>query len=264
MLVFTDVHIGMNPNPNGFSLYGGKWDENELQERLELMVKETIKNSKSNKLIIFDLGDFMDGWDGKTVRREHDLPQNMDNEKAFDVGLSFKIQLIDNLLQYYTEIEVINICEDNHAGSFGYVVNSAFKKFIELRYDRVKVVNQRKFIDHYIIDGKCFIATHGKDSKNLKFGFKPTLDAQQVEKIENYIRENKLFYDDIYFLKGDSHQDIFDNSTSQNFNYWNFPAFSPSSNWVQTNFKKGVSGFYMFNFNKDNFSLHPFYFKWKN
>jgi len=263
-LIITDVHIGMNPNPNGYSLYGGKWDEQELNERLEIVLNEVVKNQKSNKLVIFELGDFMDGWDGETVRKGHKLPQNMDNEKAFDVGLTFKIKLIDTLVHYFSEIEVYNICEDNHAGSFGYVVNSAFKKFIELRYNNVNVVNQRKFIDHYVIDNKCFIATHGKDGHNLKFGFKPILDPRQVEKIDNYIRENKLFYDDIYFIKGDSHQDIFDNSTSQHFNYWNFPAFSPSSNWVQTNFKKGISGFYFLNFYKDTYSKHPYYFKWKN
>ena len=100
-LVITDVHIGMNPNPNGFSLYGGKWDENEIEERLKLLCSFIIKNKKSNEIVVFELGDFMDGWDGETVRKGHKLPQNMDNEKAFDVGLSFKIRLTDFLVQNY-------------------------------------------------------------------------------------------------------------------------------------------------------------------
>ena len=262
-LIYTDVHIAMNPNKNGFSLYGGKWDEEQINNNLELMINHTLENKKGNVLIIDDLGDYMDGWDGETVRKGHELPQNMDNEKAFDVGLEFKIKLIDCLAPYYTKIICNNICNDNHSGSFGYVVNKAFKMFIEQRYNHVIVNNIRKFIDHYIYDKNCFIITHGKDGKHLKFGFKPVLDTKQIEKIDNYIKEHKLHDYIIEFSKGDSHQKIFDESTSDTFDYYNYPAFSPSSEWVQTNFKKGFSGFEFFNFKKDGSKIHiPFKFKW--
>ena len=266
LCVFTDVHVGMNPNPNGYGLYGGKWDERELEKRRKTIVKETIETKKHDKLVIFDLGDFMDGWDGETVRKGHSLPQNMDNEKAFDVGLMFKIKLIDDLLQHYSEIEMINICDDNHSGSFAYVVNSAFKLFVEHKYNQVRIINQRKFIDHYMYGKKVFVLTHGKDGKNLKFGFKPILDPRQIEKINNYLDQYNLYEKDyeIIFMKGDSHQDILDNTTSQRFKYWNFPALSPASNWVQTNFKRSISGFYNFNFKEKSISLHPYYFDWKD
>ena len=260
-LVFTDVHIGMNVNPDGYSLYGGLWDETELNKRLEIMVNFTLHNRKSKTLIINELGDFMDGWDGFTTRGGHALPQNMDNQTAFDVGLRFKIQLIDALIPYYERIECVNICNDNHSGSFGYIVNSAFKTFIELKYpDNVKVINQRKFIDHYFAENRCFILTHGKDDKSLKFGFKPVLDAGQIEKIKNYIDENKLHGYKIEFGKGDSHQYIFDNSTSKHFNYHNFPAFSPPSNWVQTNFQNSISGFVHFNYYENTKTLNDYIF----
>lgn len=210
VLVYTDTHIGMDPNSTGYSLYGGVWDKKELMSRMRTLVKETISEKTSNKLIIFDLGDFMDGWDGQTVRKGHVLPQNMSNEEAFDAGLRFKVDMIDMLSEHYQDIDVINICDDNHAGSFGYVVNSAFKSVIDNRYDHVNVINQRKFIDYYVYGKKVFVATHGKDGSNLKFGFKPKLDPVQIEKIENYLYENKLVDPeyDIYFLKGDSHQDL--------------------------------------------------------
>ena len=38
-----------------------------------------------------------------------------------------------------------------------------------------------------------------------------------------------------------------DYATSDDFDYCNYPAFSPSSDWVQTNFKKGRSGFVFYN-----------------
>jgi len=263
-VVYTDVHIGMDTNADGFSLYGGKWDEKELDKRLEIMLTHIIGNQMSNHLILDDLGDFMDGWDAHTVRRQHPLPQNMDNQKAFDAGLSFKLKMIDKLSNHYNKITIHNVCEDNHAGSFGYVVNSAFKKVCEYRHPEIEVINYRKFINHYSVGKHLFIITHGKDGKNLKFGFKPKLDPAQIEKIDNYIKESFLHQKGvkIEFSKGDSHQFLLDWSTSDSFNYFNYPAFSPSSNWIQTNYKKGKSGFVMFNYLKTQVSLLPCFFKW--
>lgn len=260
-LVITDVHIGMNVNPDGYSLYGGVWDETELNKRLKEVVSHVVNNAKSQKLIIHELGDFMDGWDGFTTRGGHSLPQNMDNQKAFDVGLLFKIKLIDSLIPFYNEIQCVNICNDNHAGSFGYIVNSAFKSYVELKYpNSVTVFNQRKFIDHYFIGKRCFILTHGKDDKSLKFGFKPILDSKQIEKIKNYIDENKLHGFKIEFSKGDSHQLMFDSSTSKHFEYQNFGAFSPPSNWVQTNFQNSISSFSFFNYFENQKTQHNYIF----
>lgn len=264
-LVYTDVHIGMTPNENGFSLYGGKWDEEEINNRLEIIIKHVLENKKSDTLIIDDLGDFVDGWDGETVRRGHKLPQNMDNETAFDVAFSFKVKLIDALAPHYSNIICNCVCNDNHSGSFAYVINKPFKELTEHKYKHITVNVLRRFINHYTIGKNCFILTHGKDSKNLKFGFKAVLDENQSEKIDNYIKEHRLYDFIIEFSKGDSHQKIFDESTSDLFDYYNYPALSPSSEWVQTNFKKGMSGFEFFNFKEDGSkSHHPYKFKWVN
>lgn len=260
-LVYTDVHIGMEVNKNGYSLYDGVWNEEEVNKRLNDMVVYTLLNKKSDTLHIHELGDFMDGYNAITTRGGHELPQNMDNQKAFDVGLEFKIKMIDSLAPYYNKINVVNICNDNHAGSFGYIVNSAFKTVIDLKYkDRVEVINQRKFIDHYIYENRCFILSHGKDDKNLKFGFKPFLDAVQIEKIKNYIDEYKLHGYQIEFCKGDSHQLLLDFTSSATFEYLNFGAFSPPSDWVKTNFKNTNSSFVVMNYFDKNKSINPFIF----
>jgi hypothetical protein len=259
-LVYTDVHIGMEVNQNGYSLYDGAWNETEVNKRLEIMVAETLINKQSDTLHIHELGDFMDGYNAITTRGGHELPQNMDNQKAFDVGLQFKIKMIDALIPYYNKIVCTNICNDNHAGSFGYIVNSAFKAYIELKYENVKVINQRKFIDHYIVENRCFIISHGKDDKNMKFGFKPHLDAVQIEKIKNYIDEYKLHNYKIEFSKGDSHQLLLDFTSSSAFEYQNFGAFSPPSDWVKTNFKNTNSSFIVFNYYENQQSINPIIF----
>ncbi len=252
-LVYTDVHIGMETDVNGNAMYATKWDEEQIDNTLEEVIQTVLSQQKSNTLVIDELGDFMDGWDGETTRKGHKLPQNMDNEKAFDVGLRFKVKMIDSLANHYDKIICNNICNDNHAGSFGYVVNSSFKTITEIKHKHIEVINHRAFIVHYNIGNNCFILTHGKDGKHLKFGFKPILDTKQEKKISNYIDENFLMQKGvkIEFSKGDSHQDILDSSTSDKFDYYNYPALSPSSEWVQTNFQRGKRGFYLFNYRKD-------------
>lgn len=259
--VFTDVHIGMDVNKDGYSLYDGEWNEGSIFKRLEIFVNEIIQNQKSDIIFINDLADFLDGWNSETTRGGHKLPQNMDNQKAFDVALQFKIKLVDALFLHYIKIKFVNICNDNHAGSFGYVVNSAFKTYIELKYPKnIEVINQRKFIDHYIVDNRCFILTHGKDEKSLKFGFKPYLDAVQIEKIKNYIDEYRLHQYQIEFSKGDSHQLLFDHTSSTAFEYQNFGAFSPPSDWVKTNFKNTLSSFTTFNYYDKQKTINHFIF----
>jgi len=258
--ILTDVHVGMKVS-DGYSLYDGIWNEQELFKRRDIFVNEIVANQKSNTLLLHELGDFMDGYNGMTTRGGHELPQNMDNQKAFDVGLEFKISLIDVLVYHYKKIHVVNICNDNHAGSFGYIVNSAFKTYIEAKYNNiVLVVNQRKFIDHYVFGNRCFILTHGKDDKSLKFGFKPMLDAVQIEKIKNYIDEYKLHGYQIEFSKGDSHQLMFDFTSSTSFEYQNFGAFSPPSDWVKVNFKNTKSSFTTMNYYEKQKTINNYIF----
>lgn len=261
-LVITDIHIGMDVNKDGYALYDGEWNEEVLFGRLKELVRHTIENKKSDLLIIHDLGDYLDGFDGFTTRGGHKLPQNMDNQEMFDIGLKFKIALVDNLIVHFEKIQFVNICNDNHAGSFGYIVNSAFKAYIELKYPKnIEVVNQRKFIDHYVVRNRCFILTHGKDEKSLKFGFKPVLDALQIEKIKNYIDEYKLYQYEVEFSKGDSHQLMFDFTSSTAFEYQNFGAFSPPSDWVKSNFKNTLSCFTHFNYFENQKGINNYIFK---
>lgn len=246
-IVYSDVHVGMEVNKDGFALYDGVWNEAELNNRLEVLIKWVLEHKKFDTLYISDLGDLMDGWDSMTIRREHHLPQNMDNQKAFDTALRFKIRMIESLVGAYDKIICNNITDDNHSGAFSYIVNSAFKSYIELKYPEHVTVNiQRKFIDHYfVMDKYCFIDCHGKDGGNMKFGLKPQLDDKQIKFISNYIDENYLAKKGVIieFNKGDSHQSLIDKSSSKKFQYHNFPSFAPPSNWVKTNFQNSMSGF---------------------
>jgi len=263
-LIYTDVHTGMDASRGGLSLYPVEWNGEMLLENIKLMAEFTIKNKQSDILYIDELGDYMDGWDGETTRGGHKLPQNMNNETAFDYGLKAKVLLIDILQSEFKHIICNNICEDNHAGAFGYVVNSAFKSVIEHKYSNIEVINHRKFLNFYKIQDRMIVLTHGKDARNLKFGFKPQLDPRQIEKIDQFLKNYRIYNDCKYitFSKGDSHQCLFDLCSSDDFDYFNYPALSPSSEWVQTNFKRGRRGFVLEHI-KDNGArvvVEPYFF----
>ena len=253
-LVYSDVHIAMDvQGKDGDPLYDGKWDKEEILKRLDVMINHAIVYRRSNTLVIDDLGDFMDGLGGQTTRKGHELPQNMNDLEAFDLALEFKVKLVDSLVGIYDTIICNNITNDNHSGAFSYFVSSSTKSILEQRYPGIVTVNSiKRFMDHYSVGKHTFVLCHGKDGGEMKFGLKPKLDAIQADKIDQYCKEHKLYNGNfIEFSKGDSHQAIYDDTTSNDFHYYNYPAFSPPSNWVKTNFGKSKSGFRFYNISRD-------------
>ena len=244
-LIISDVHIGMDTDADNNTMYSCEWNKEELIKTAEIVIEKTLEEQESDILYIDELGDLLDGFNAQTTRGGHGLPQNMTNEEAFDNALEFKLSILYGLKPYYKEIHFNNICNDNHSGAFGYFVNEAFKQIAEIQFKNITVTNHRKFINHYFVGDICFVITHGKDDKSLKFGFKPHLDLKGAEKIDQYLKQNKVYKQSnlVVFCKGDSHQALFDLCTSDDFYYFNYPALSPSSNWIKNNFKLGRRGF---------------------
>jgi hypothetical protein len=260
-LTISDVHIGMDTNKFKNSMYADKWDSEEVLKVADIIYNKVVDEQSSQTLVIDELGDLLDGYNAKTTRGGHSLPQNMTNEEAFDLALNFKMYIADRLVNVYPNIIFNNVCNDNHAGSFGYFVNSAFKSIINQKYKHLEVNNYRQFISHYYTGDIAFVITHGKDDVALKFGFKPHLDTKQIEKIDQYCKQKGIYKraKRIIFKKGDSHQALFDMSGSDDFDYYNYPALSPSSQWVQTNFKKGRKGFVIEHYKGLENIIKPFF-----
>lgn len=249
-VILTDIHIGLDVGNGGNALYDGKWDEEEIERRRQIVVEKVFDKMASQQfeeVHILDLGDLSDGWDGATTRGNAHLQQNMDNEAQFDCAVQFKIKLLADICAMSSvKVKLFSICNDNHAGSFAYVINSAVKQIGEAMFgERVEITNVRKFIDHYTYGDHTFIICHGKDSTHQKYGFPPKLDDKARSKIEEYMKRHSLYNRDKYvtFEKGDSHVQIFDEAGSNDFSYNSYITFAPPSQWAQHNFVGSKSGF---------------------
>lgn len=246
-IIITDVHVGMETDESGYGLYKQVWNESELFKRMDVILSEVNRIKRDFKEVhVIDLGDYLDGWNGLTTRGGHGLPQNMSNRKAFKVGVKFKVELY-NKLQYLLGCNLVayNVCNDNHSSDFAFVVNETVKQVSELSNQNIEVNNLQRFISHYTYGKHCFILCHGKDEAHMKFGLKPKLDPVAKEKIMEYIRYYNIDSEFVTFEKGDSHQQLLDSTSSENFEYFNYRALSPASSWVKHNFKLGTNGFTM-------------------
>lgn len=245
----SDMHVGMEPNPDGRALFGYRYDAEIFREHLDkvyhAVLKEHARYGTFDVLVLDDLGDGLDGWDGFTTRGGHALPQNMDNVTQFKTYVFGKLDLIERLYKAKVakKMYVRNVSNCNHAGNFGHTANIAIQMMIERLYAKtaIEYVILERFMEHFEYGDHCFILTHGKDMKYMKRGlpFKLTPDAENFinEYIEHYGIRSKY----IHIEKGDLHSLGYERT--KRFDYRNFMSFAPPSAYGQHNYGDGYGGF---------------------
>jgi hypothetical protein len=245
----SDMHVGMEPNPNGRALFGYEYNREIFNDHLEKVYQAILKEhklyGKFDVLVIDDLGDGLDGWDGLTTRGGHALPQNMDNVEAFKTYVFGKLDLIERLHKagIASKIYVRNVSNCNHSGNFGHTANIAIQMIIERTYPKsaIEYTILEKFMEHFTYGDHTFILTHGKDAKYMKRGlpFKLTPEAENF--INDYIDHYKIDTKYIHVSKGDLHQVGYERT--KKFDYRNFMSFAPPSAYGQHNYGDGYGGF---------------------
>lgn len=249
-LIFTDVHIGLD---------NGRYTKEEILRRRDLMAEYVIRHQKSNTLYIDDLGDFFDGYDGRTTRSGHELEQLYSSNEQVQIGLDFKGGLFEALCQKYKRVIHNAVTDDNHAGSLAEIGNNAIKLIYERRFENLEVNVLSDFLSHYKAAGCTFILSHGKDSKYMKrpFGLRPDKTTKDI--ILDYMSSNGIQLKNVIFQKGDLHQFLIDH-TDTLIKYENFTAFSSPSNYVKHNYSGSRSGFCFQTVKDGEISFSPYYF----
>ena len=248
-VTISDDHVGLEPNPNDNSLFKYEYNSEIYKQSYNKVFNSVIKEYKTHgyfDLILLDnLGDEQDGWNGLTTRGGHELPQNMTNTEVFETCVDTKVNFVKSLVEKNIAKKIIlrKVVNDNHSGDFGHIINITVKKIINLLYsnDVVEVETLTKFLEHRTYGKHCFILTHGKDKKNMFKGLPLQLNDKTINFINDYIKFYDIKSEFIHVEKGDLHQIGYNKCTT--FDYRNFMSFAPPSAWVQHNFGDSYSGY---------------------
>lgn len=246
-LVLSDIHTGMDTNPDHKSLFPYIYNEEifnkNLNEVYESIIEEYKNNGKFELFIFNDLGDGLDGWDGYTTRGGHKLDQAYNNRQSFRIYVEGKYKLIRRVIEAGVadnySIRAVSNC--NHSGDFGYIANKTLEYMLQCAGVDVEFHHIERFMEHFVYGEHCFILTHGKDSNYMTKGLPLVLNDRTINFVTDYIIDNKIHSKYIHLEKGDLHQIGY--QSCNRFDYRNYMSFAPPSAWIQHNFGSCYSGY---------------------
>lgn len=229
----SDAHVGLDVSDGLFNYeYTPQIFTKQINEVFIPTVLNNVNLFKAKKVVISDLGDMADGWDGYTTRGGHKLPQNATEMEVFSTILKAKIQIILALVDNgVRDLTLQSVGNDNHAGKFARLINEAILVYAQAINLPCKIDNLNKFLEHRKYGNHSFLITHGKDDKEMKNGFPMELNNKVEAWVARYITHHNIKEHYIHLEKGDLHQIGF--KKSQLFDYRNFGSFAPPSKWVQ-------------------------------
>jgi hypothetical protein len=234
-IYLSDQHIGASVETG---LYSNKFDSQVFKERMFIIfdtIMDIQKSYRLSKLNVIFLGDTFDGMDGLTVKRTHDLPQNMSNKECFETFISTHISFFDALIDYEVadSYGVYFQPNSNHGGDMDYMGFKAIEMWLNQKYPFVKTKIFDKFIGLIKEGFHTFMITHGKDQRDMKFGLPLHINDKAELYINQFIDMNRL-NGELHFVKGDLHQSA--TEYCKKFRYKNVGSIFGSSSWIMANF----------------------------
>jgi hypothetical protein len=246
----ADKHIGALTKTN--SIYTNNYDKLEMQFRIVNKTLQAIRESvalhgKMDSLFIMELGDALDGYDGKTTKglkglSPHSLPQQLNNREQHDTYVALHKQLFDCIVddEYAENIYFIATSCSNHGGDFEYGAYRTLQTYLEVKYPFIKTFISSQFLNHFIYGNHCIIFSHGKDDEDMHKGLPLTLNDKVENYINDYITVNDLQKYNITVVSGDLHQSA--ETFGKNFRYRKVLSQYGGSKWIHTNFGSDAPG----------------------
>lgn len=234
----SDLHIGSKCESN--TLYPNKWDKQELKRRLEMLSCKIYEFGYLDTLIINLLGDNLDGMDNQTARRDHFMPQNMDNMEQVSTFIEAMTEFVLRVRDFANNIQIYSVKEGNHDGITGYVTSLAFINVIQNLCPEIDCVLFKDFIGTYNFKEHQYLLCHGKDSKFMKRGLPLNLDEKSKIMIYEWLEANDIHGDNIHFIKGDLHSNSL--NSCKRFDYRNVLSLYGASDYSNYNFSRNSYG----------------------
>lgn len=270
----SDKHVGALTLEN--SIYKNTYDKEEIRKRIVGKTLDSIFYWVDNfglidSLFIMDLGDALDGYNGKTTRGNigksvHTLPQQYSNIEQHDIYLEVHKELFDTLVEYgiANNIYFIATSNSNHGGDFEYGAMRNLETYLNIKYPFIKTFVSTTFLNHFFYGDHCIIFSHGGDTEDLKSNFPLTLNDKTRAFISNYIRVNDLQQYKITVVSGDLHQSA--ETYCEEFRYKKALSQLGNVKWGHNNFGFGFPGLSteLFFHNSDTIFKNDILFDFKN
>lgn len=234
----SDMHIGAKCESN--TLYPNKWDRQELERRLETLADKLYGLGHFDTLILNLLGDNLDGMDNQTARRDHFMPQNMDNMEQINTFIEVMVAFVLKIRQFANKIMIYSVKEGNHDGIAGYAATLALINVIQNLCPDIDCQLFKDFIGKYEFNGHTYLICHGKDSKFMKQALPLNLNEKSKIMIYEWLEANNIHGDNIHFIKGDLHSNAL--NSCLRFDYRNVLSLFGASDYSNYNFSRNSYG----------------------
>ena len=238
ILHLSDLHIGACLESG--SLYNNDWNEAELERRLNAIVDCVEDLGLFNTIIVNMLGDYLDGMDNMTARRDHFMPQNMDNREQFKVFIRQMLSFLVKLSYCANNLTVFAVPEGNHDGISGYMAIKALEYAATKKLPSMNFTVFERFFGHYQFNGETYLIMHGKDAKFMKKPLPLNLNDKAESIIRDWLDREQLYEDNIHIIKGDLHTNNL--NTCRKFEYRNVLSLFGDSDYSQYNFTSNAYG----------------------
>lgn len=255
----ADQHIGAHTKST--SLLDNPYNEELFGDRMFRLADEIYRIDQLyslNKIVIVNLGDSVDGFNGQTTRGGHFLSQNMNNREIYNTFLNVHTNFFETLQKCDCKnFAYISVGESNHGGDFEWMCHKSLETVLNLKYPNIETHVGEKFVEHFTFGDHTFIFCHGKDMEDMKFGLPKNLNAKTEVWIKSYADQMGINSKYLHFIKGDLH--LTNSEYSSFLRYKNCLSMYGASKWVQTNFMKNTKGVSMDILYRNAVTEHTFF-----
>ena len=240
ILHLSDMHIGAKVESG--SLYANNWNEVELKRRLSSLLNEVSKFGHLDYLIINLMGDNLDGMDNQTARRDHFMPQNMDNMEQVNTFINTMIWFVSSIKEnnLCNKMKIYSVREGNHDGIMCYTSSLAVLACINKLFPDIETTQFEEFYGYYEFNNHQFLVSHGKDSKFMKRGLPLNLDDKHKIQLYEYLDSRGITGTGIHIVKGDLHTENI--NSCMKLDYRNVLSLFGASDYSNYNFSRSDYG----------------------
>lgn len=240
ILYLSDMHIGAKVESG--CIYPNDWNEKELTRRLSEILNRISSLGHLDTLVINLLGDNLDGMDNQTARRDHFMPQNMDNMEQVNTFINTMVWFVSSIKEnnLCNNIKIYSVKEGNHDGITGYAASYAALSCIKSIFPEIETTQFQEFFGYYEFKNHKFLISHGKDAKFMKRGMPLNLDDKNKMKLYEYLDSRNITGTGIHVVKGDLHTENINSCLK--LDYRNVLSLFGASDYSALNFGRNQYG----------------------